>query len=173
MNGVMQQLAGQAANVMEPGIGASAWLLFHAVLVGAYLMALTWWVSSRIDGIDDDAEHVIRASSVMFVTIGVAAVMILVNNSLARAFAVGAAIALVRFRVKMEGKFIGMALLYGVITGMACGVDRLDVAWALSAIFGAMLGAVLVLRKFSLKKPRSYPRTIVREEAAPVPSLVD
>ncbi|MCM2323160.1 MAG: hypothetical protein NDJ90_07835 [Oligoflexia bacterium] len=113
-----------------------SWVLFaHAVAIGSYLLFLDWKMSRN--------GSLLASASVLFVCVGMTSVMILVNDNLARAFAIGAAIALIRFRVKMAGKFIGVGLFYAVLTGMACGLDRVDIAWSLALLFGILLAVIL------------------------------
>ncbi len=94
--------------------------------------------------------------------------MILVNDSLARAFAIGAAIALVRFRIKVAGKFLSAALFYGVLAGMACGVSRVDLAWLLTVVFCVSLFAVFQLRRYAARKAAAEapaPKSVVEIRA--------
>ena len=99
-------------------------------------------------------ELILNAANVMYLCLGVTAVMILVNNDLARAFAIGAAIALVRFRIKMsEGS--GGALFFAVIIGMACGVDQSLLGWAMGLIYTILQGLVLLAVKLTPAKPLS------------------
>jgi hypothetical protein len=123
-------------------------LLAHATGVGIYLMGLTAWVDRKTgsDLSDPDWDPVLGPASTLFLSIGMCAVMILVSDSLARAFAIGAAIALVRFRVNMVGRFVGISLLYGVLTGMACGLGRADIAWILAILFGTLIAGVVAIR---------------------------
>ncbi|MCM2277322.1 MAG: hypothetical protein NDJ89_04545 [Oligoflexia bacterium] len=143
MSGWLGQLTAASGGQELPLLRSFA-LLLHASAIGFYLLALEWRVSRRTAGaIARGSSPLLASASVLFVCVGMASVMILVNDNLARAFAVGAAIALIRFRVKMVGKFLGIALLYAVITGMACGLSRVDIAWAVALLFGILLFAVL------------------------------
>jgi hypothetical protein len=126
--------------------------MVHAVGAGALLMLITAcgtiWASSRIGGEESDgspAEIVLNSANVLFLSFGMAGVMLLVNNNLARAFAIGAAIALVRFRIKVSSKTLSMALFYGVLAGMACGVDRVHLAWGMVVTFGLLQLFVLFI----------------------------
>jgi hypothetical protein len=136
-------------------------LLGHAVVLGIVIALLCRSVGRRLG----EADNVVGASGALFLCVGMAGVMILVADSLARAFAIGGAVALVRFRVKMAGRFQSFAFLYGVIAGMACGVGRIDVAWALTAIFGVLLEGVLRVRKRAAKP--AVPRAAVEEIRGP------
>jgi hypothetical protein len=159
MGGFMSYLSAQAAQPAAHSLSDGFSLLIHASLVGIFLMLLTWWVSSRLgEGRKQGGRDIlITSSNVLLLCVGMAAVMILVADNLARAFAIGAAIALVRFRIKMAGRFIGIALFYGVLTGMACGVSRVDIAWEVALIFAVLLNGVLALRELVSRRARREP----------------
>ncbi|OFZ20701.1 MAG: hypothetical protein A2X94_08575 [Bdellovibrionales bacterium GWB1_55_8] len=153
MNGFFQQLGvGAAVGGTELPFPEMLLLFGHAFVIGSILSLLTWRTNSnaaRSADTKSPQELVAGAFSVLFISVGMAALMILVNNSLARAFAVGAAIALVRFRVKFEGKLLPMGLFYGVLAGMACGVGRVDLAWIVALLFGAILGILSAVHRFT------------------------
>jgi hypothetical protein len=158
VNEFIQQLSTDAGGT-DIGTIEAFFLFSQSIILGSFLMGLTLWVNSKNetpkDASSEGAENsknspstnLMTAGNVLFICIGMTAVMILVGNNLARAFAIGAAIALVRFRVKVEGKFIGMALLYGVLTGMACGIGRVDIAWTVAITFGVVLLAMMTLQR--------------------------
>lgn len=129
-------------------------LLGHSLAIGAILMALAVWtmlvMRVRPKGMENSSlpemlQHaLVQASNVLFLCLGVTAVMILVNNDLARAFAIGAAIALVRFRVKMnEG--VSAPMLFAAVIGMACGVNEPRIAWGVGGIFILVQSILLVV----------------------------
>jgi hypothetical protein len=159
----LESLSGAAVRSGGLSFAQAAVLCVHAVLIGGLLSFVTGWINHQFNGkqkaIENDA--LVSASSVAFLCVGMAVVMILVEDNLARAFAIGAAVALVRFRVKMAGKFLGIAMLYGVLTGMACGVHRVDIAWGLAGIFMGLLGGLLLVRR-ALRRPK--PATVTELE---------
>ncbi len=116
--------------------------LGHSALIGAVLMLILVWTSQNSKKENgkamSSAEILLNASNVLFLSFGMTGVMLLVNNNLARAFAIGAAIALVRFRVKFDSKSVGMSLFYALLTGMACGVGEVATAYAILTFFGVM-----------------------------------
>lgn len=136
----------------EIGLMHAAYLFAHAILNGSALMYLTWRMSSfrgasqKARARGALADFVASSANVLFLCAGMTAVMILVNDNIARAFAIGAAVALVRFRIKMAGKFLGVALFYSVLVGMACGVSRVDIAWAVTGVFAVIVGIVNLAR---------------------------
>jgi len=114
--------------------------LGQSVVLGVLLMQLTFWVTRRTASLrarerdDSPTESFHGAISVLFFCFGMTGVMILVQDSIARAFAIGAAIALVRFRIRV-GNVLSSAFLFSVVIGMACGVGNLPVAWSLAALY--------------------------------------
>ena len=46
--------------------------------------------------------------------------------------AIGAAMALIRFRIKVDTKTVNMGLFYRLLTGMAVGIDQVPIAYAIS-----------------------------------------
>jgi hypothetical protein len=56
-------------------------------------------------------------------------VMVLVNNNLARAFAIGAAIALIRIRIKLAKNMSNSNVLFSIVCGIACGLNEMGLAW--------------------------------------------
>src|SRR3954468_13858624 len=83
-------------------------LMGHSAVIGGMLMAFLYFALVRAKktgkGDANPSEILIAASNVLFMGFGMTGVMILVNNNLARAFAMGAAIALIRFRIKVDNK---------------------------------------------------------------------
>lgn len=139
----------------------------HAALLGAALMLMTVWstyqtvapaasgaADSESEGVETPAELILASANVLFLCFGMTAVMLLVNNNLARAFAIGAAIALVRFRIKVNSKALSMGLFYGVLTGMACGVGQVYIGYTIVAFFALLQLVVLGLVKMSTKKAK-------------------
>ncbi len=127
-------------------------LILVSLGLGLLLTALNVTVSRNIPrsalAHDPDAPVtlagvVLNSSNIAFLCVGVTSVMILVASDLARAFAVAAAIALVRFRIKMS-ESSGSSLFFAVIVGMACGVDQLWIALQLSLIFVTLQLAFVV-----------------------------
>jgi hypothetical protein len=137
-------------------------LLTHSVVLGLFLMLLTAWgtgqVARRFAGSASEekissAEIILGSANVLFLCFGMSGVMLLVSNNLARAFAIGAAIALVRFRIKVNAKTLSMALFYGVLVGMACGVDQVHIAWGITVAFGVLESAVIGIAVYFDRRP--------------------
>lgn len=134
--------------------------LSHSALLGLLLMVLTAWVSKNSASVmatTDElpmtpSERIFSAANVMYLCFGMTGMMLLVNNNIARAFAIAAAIALVRFRIKVNSKILSMSLFYGVLTGMACGVGYVFIGYILVVFFGVLQLVVLAAAKLSDKK---------------------
>jgi len=123
-------------------------LFGNSILLGLMLTWVTYLVVCQTEEDEDDEEGVLSpkdryklflgASNILFMCVGLTGVMLLVGNNLARAFAIGAALALSRFRVKISKKSTGTHLMFGIIAGIACGLDQLAIAWACSMIYVAL-----------------------------------
>ncbi|MEQ1878490.1 MAG: hypothetical protein ABL958_17750, partial [Bdellovibrionia bacterium] len=126
----------------------------HSVLLGIVLMMISIITTLRTGAKTKKSELMTpvdilyNSSNVLYFCVGMTTVMLLVNNSLARAFAIGAAIALVRFRINMDTKNFAMCLFYGVIIGMACGVEQIELAYGLTAVFAVLQITMHVLSKY-------------------------
>jgi len=130
-------------------------LIFSSVGLGVLLtlvnVLISSWMPKSAVAPDPDAPStsaaiLLSSSNIVFLCVGVTGVMLLVASDLARAFAVGAAIALVRFRIKMsEGS--GSSLFFALIVGMACGVDHVRIATQLALIFIILQFAMLLMVK--------------------------
>lgn len=99
-------------------------------------------------GKDDTLQIFLGASNLLFLCVGLTGLMLLVNDNLARAFAIAAAIALVRFRVKLDQKSINASLLFAILAGMACGLDAIELAWTSTGIYIALFALLLLFVQF-------------------------
>ena len=106
---------------------------------------------------DETLQMFLGASNLLFLCVGLSGLMMLVNNNLARAFAIAAAIALVRFRIKLDQKSINASLLFAILAGMACGLDATGLAWMSTGIYIALFVVLLVFVQFI--KPK-HPRRV-------------
>ncbi len=85
------------------------------------------------------------ASNLLFLCVGLTGTMILVNHNLVRAFAISAAVALVRFRVKLDSKSANATLLFGVLAGVACGLEETQLAWILVVVHIVLAGLLVAI----------------------------
>ena len=108
-------------------------------------------------------DSILNASNVLYMCLGMTGIMVLVSDSIARAFAIGAAIAIVRFRIKVDSKSFGMCLFYGVLAGMACGVDHVPLAYAMAIIFSLLQVCIFSLAYLVGKKSEVTPTKALEE----------
>lgn len=101
----------------------------------------------------DLINSVLNASNVLFLCFGMSGIMILVNNNLARAFAIGAAIALVRFKIKLDSYGLGATLFFAVVVGMACGVGQVETAIAIAGAFSIIQVLLVQTMVYFAKRP--------------------
>lgn len=134
--GVLTDQEGPIMQVIEylPELGNS--------LVLGLLLSITSYLTGRAildktgkNFSKKNVQLILASSNILYLCIGLSAVMILVNNSLARALSVGAAISLVRFRRKLGDKSNDSNILFGIIAGMACGLGVIDLAWIISMTY--------------------------------------
>ena len=102
----------------------------------------------KIEKQDETLQQFLGASNLLFLCVGLTGLMLLVNDNLARAFAIAAAIALVRFRVKLDQKSVNASLLFAILAGMACGLNNIELAWTATAIYIVLFALILLLVQF-------------------------
>jgi|SaaInlStandDraft_7_1057024.scaffolds.fasta_scaffold220734_2 hypothetical protein len=134
------------------------YMVGNSFLIGIILSFITYWVYSHSlkktshDYYSKRSKLILGASNLLYLTLGLTFVMILVNNNLARAFSIGAAIALVRFRIKLGQKSSASHILFSIIAGMACGLNEVSLAWLLCAIYSLISLVIFRLTAFSKTK---------------------
>ena len=108
-------------------------------------------------------ENIRGASNILFLCVGLTGMMVLINNNLIRAFAIIAAIALVRFRVKLSSSNTNAFLLFGVLSGMSFGVREVMLGWIM---VGAYLCVCLVFHALlhTVQWPLRDPTLMILEE---------
>jgi hypothetical protein len=122
-------------------------LLANAVGLGMVL-ALVTYLAARQGAAGDPkrlAKALHGAGNLLFLCVGLTGTMILVNNNMVRAFAIAAAIALVRFKVKLDGKSANASLLFAILSGIACGLDEIVLAWILLATYVVLVGIIAIV----------------------------
>lgn len=98
-------------------------------------------------------EIFLGASNLLFLCVGLTGIMLLVNNNLARAFAIAAALALTRFRIKLDQKSVNASLLFAILIGMACGLGEERLAWMATGIYIVLFIILFIVVR--LLKPRA------------------
>ena len=109
-------------------------ILFHSFAIGASLCIITYFTSRSLlkdasAPSEEKIELILGTVNIMYLCTGMTSVMILVNNNLARAFAIGAAIALIRFRIKLARNMSNSNVLFSIVCGIACGLNEVGLAW--------------------------------------------
>ncbi len=149
----------------------------HSILLGMVLVLATFWVGRSLDKramgsitSEDHLKEIIGSMNLMFLTVGLCGIMILINNSIFRAFAIVAAIALVRFRVKLDNKALGSAMIFAILSGMACGVHEIGFGYLSVAVFllltGILMATVSFVKEFKIQSAPQALRPIEANAAA-------
>ncbi len=111
-------------------------------------------------------ELLLGAANLLFLCVGLTGITLLINNNIVRAFAIVAALALIRFRVKMDQKSISASVLFGVLAGMACGLQEVSLAWIMTGFYVVLLGVLVVfLVIFKISPPPQVPETLAEARA--------
>ena len=142
-----------SGNQMESvlGIGKIFVLLGHSITLGLILSTITYLTTMNTfkTSIGDKEkikklrpQTLLGSSNILFLCVGLTGIMILVNNNLARALAIGATMSLMRFRIKLGQKNLSSNFLFGIIAGVACGIHALKVAWCLTILNIFMQGTL-------------------------------
>jgi hypothetical protein len=98
-------------------------------------------------------EIFLGAANLLFLCVGLTGIMLLVNNNLARAFAIAAALALTRFRIKLDQKSVNASLLFAILIGMACGLGEERLAWMATGIYIVLFIILFIVVR--LLKPKT------------------
>jgi hypothetical protein len=128
----------------------------HAIILGMVLVLATFWVGRTLDRMamgntltsKDHLKKIIGSMNLMFLTVGLCGIMILINNSIFRAFAIVAAIALVRFRVNLDHKALGSAMIFAILSGMACGVREIGFGYLSVGTYLLLTGILMTTVNF-------------------------
>jgi hypothetical protein len=128
------ELARSGAQVAGPAWGERHWLASVVAMVGALLLMLpiAWaYVATR------DRRRVDRSlvTTITLLPIAVAAILVIVRDSLAVAFSLAGIAGLVRFRNALDDPRDAMYVIVAIAVGLGAGVGALEAAAALSALF--------------------------------------
>ena len=145
------------------GVDLNLWqfcgLLFNSIILGVILTALTYLLNAPLRSKENKKKKDIKkqikiflsATNILFLCVGLTGVMVLVNNNLARALAIGATLKLIRFRVNVGTKMIGSNMLFGIIAGIACGLNELFVAWSVTVVYAIIqLSTLALLKRYNI-----------------------
>lgn len=156
LNGLIANVANSAQPPLELAVAEVIESMGHSIVLGLVLVLSTFWVGRNLDrramGTNltskDHLKEIIGAMNLMFLTVGLCGIMILINNSIFRAFAIVAAIALVRFRVKLDNKALGSAMIFAILAGMACGVREIGFGYLSVGVFLVLTGILMLTVNF-------------------------
>lgn len=140
-------------------------VILHSLGMGALLMISSMAAHMMLGkrpapGSEEEtpAQLIQHSAHVLFMCLAICCLILLVENNLARAFTLGAAIALIRFKTKLEEKTSSTALLFGIICGMSAGVGIPRVGWMLAALYGLIqLTLVGIVQFFERLRKRQVP----------------
>lgn len=148
--------------------------LGNSIVLGFVLALATFVVGRHLEkrstspttAPQDSARDIFGSMNLMFLTVGLSGLMILINNSVLRAFAIVAAIAMVRFRVKLDSKALGSAMIFAILAGMACGVREFALAYVSVGVFLLLVGILLFLVRVidMLENPATFQQKVQLKE---------
>ncbi len=122
-------------------------LFGNSILAGLLLAASTHYITRKLtsDISQTDSDTLLGTFNILFLCVGMTGVMILVNDNFIRVFAIVAAFALFRFRVSLGEKGIRASLLFGVMAGMAMGLNEKMLGWILVFVYHVLLMIMFVV----------------------------
>lgn len=128
------ELARSGSQAAAPAYGERHWLAAVVAMVGALLLMLpiAWaYVATR------DRRRVDHSlvTTITLLPIAVAAILVIVRDSLAVAFSLAGIAGLVRFRNALEDARDAMYVIVAIAVGLGAGVGALEAAAALSGLF--------------------------------------
>ncbi|MBA3258543.1 MAG: DUF4956 domain-containing protein [Gemmatimonadales bacterium] len=140
----------QSPTAIAPGPWAGrGWLAAVVAMVGALLLMLpvAWaYVATRIRKQMDSSV----VTTIVLLPIAVAAILVIVQDSLAVAFSLAGIAGLVRFRNSLDDTRDAMYVVIAIAVGLGAGVGTLEASAALSGIYNV---AVVALWKWSTSRP--------------------
>jgi len=156
------QFLSKMSTTVMPVVGADiyhvAFLLLNSLLLGFFLSVVTYLTSKHFLKQNDSkyqrekAKLILGSSNILYLCLGLTGVMLLVNNNLARAFAIAAAIALVRFRIKLGPKSASSNILFGIIGGIACGLNEILLAWMITILYAIVSLAIFFFTRRQMRE---------------------
>jgi hypothetical protein len=147
----LSDIAGMGSDVAAtaPAWGERYWLTAVVAMVGALLLMLpvAWaYVATR------DRQKVDKSlvTTISLLPLAVAAIMVIVRDSLAVAFSLAGIAGLVRFRNALEDSRDAMYVILAIAVGLGAGVGALEAAAALSVLFNLV---AVILWKWTTAQP--------------------
>lgn len=152
--GFFEKIAQSGASGSQYSLHELLLLVGHSILMGVILCLVTYYTNAR--SLKKEGKEVSKKArwkfimgitNILYLCVGLTAIMILVNNNLARAFSIGACIALIRFRVKLGDKRLTSNILFGIIAGIACGLNYLELGWIMVGVYTQLSFSLHLLGK--------------------------
>jgi len=144
----LSALSGTAHDAGGPW-GGRGWLAALVAMVGALLLMLpvAWtYVATRLRRHLDPSV----VTTIILLPIAVAAILVIVQDSLAVAFSLAGIAGLVRFRNALDDTRDAMYVVIAIAIGLGAGVGTLEASAALSGIYDL---AVVALWKWNISQP--------------------
>lgn len=143
-------IVGDAEQVFGPdappavGVQGNAWtqaLVATISMLGALgiMIPVTWvyMITRRLRGYEESVVH-----TLLILPVTVAGIVMIVQSSLALAFSLAGIVAAVRFRTTLEDTKDAVYVFLAIGVGIACGVQAVGIALALSLVFNAVILAL-------------------------------
>jgi hypothetical protein len=128
------------------------YLFGNSLIIGLILTIISYMaLLPRItvnETIDDRPKTLMGLMNILFLTVGLTGIMILVDNNLARALSIGAALGLTRFRIKLGSKNLGSNLLFSILAGVACGLNEVQLAWFTTGVYIIIQSLILLILRY-------------------------
>jgi hypothetical protein len=143
------ELARTGTQVAGPAWGERHWLASVVAMVGALLLMLpiAWaYVATRERRRVDQS----LVTTITLLPIAVAAILVIVRDSLAVAFSLAGIAGLVRFRNALDDPRDAMYVIVAIAVGLGAGVGALEAAAALSGLFNLVS---VTLWKWNVAQP--------------------
>jgi len=133
-NLISRSLASTQNVIIGYSLNDLLFIMANSFIIATLLCLITYLTSRNLlkdpkGPSEEKIELILGTVNILYLCTGMTSVMILVNNNLARAFAIGAAIALIRFRVKLSKNMSNSNVLFSIVCGIACGLNEINLAW--------------------------------------------
>ena len=127
--------------VPPPAHGLSAGIVVGIAMLSTVLLMLpVLWVYALTRQKKGYQQSMVQ--TLLILPIVVAAVVILVKNSVALAFSLGGIVGAIAFRNRLEDTKDAVYVFLAIVIGLACGVEVISVAFALSVFFNLLIVAL-------------------------------
>ncbi len=155
LNQLLAQLQATSEGLPMIAVGG---VLINAILAGLVISLAAFILDSVLTKISSEPDtdlvsRLVSASNLLIICVGVSGMILLIQQSLVRAVVLFAAIAVVRFRVRVSEKSLGAAFFFAVIAGMSSGLGEFNLTWIFTGIFVAIALCLAVVFKFFVRRP--------------------